>query len=316
MKKPVNTAIFRLLVYALGFLPLGTPSNVQVASAQESSARPLRASVGADVPRAISQEPPVYPQSAIDERVEGKVVLHVIIGGDGRVKEATVMSGPAILAAPCVEAVKTWTYDPVRLNAAPIELDTTVTLNFLLGPPATVSINNKSPNAHPTISPEGSFAKNTYRNDFFGFSYTLPGEWHKSSVTPGALPSGAYYLFIGDRDTGQPLLNRVTVVADPKSENQPGASTQEYLSAYIRAQVRNANAKVVRQPSSFVAGENNFYRADYKWVHNGTTVYSSMVCIERNNYWLSWSFAAPSQRDFDDAMNTVQNISFDRSTSR
>ena len=109
---------------------------------------------------------------------------------------------------------------------------------------------------------EGSFVQNTYRNDFFGFSYALPREWRKGSVVPAALPPGAYYLFIGDRNTGHSLLNRVMVVADPESKNQPGVSTQEYLSAYIRAQVRNANAEVIREPSSFVSGENNFYRAD------------------------------------------------------
>jgi hypothetical protein len=160
----------------------------------------------------------------------------------------------------------------------------------------------------------GSFVRNTYRNDFFGFSYTLPGEWHKSRVAPAALPSGAYYLFIGDRNTGHSLLNRVTVVADPESESRPGVSTQEYLSAYVRAQVRNANAEVIREPSSFVSGENNFYRADYKWVQTGTTVYSSMVCTKRNSYWLSWNFVTPSQHDLDDAVNTLQNISFDRSS--
>jgi len=160
---------------------------------------------------------------------------------------------------------------------------------------------------------DGSFVHNTYRNDFFGFSYTLPGEWHKCKVVPAALPSGAYYLFTGDRNTGHSLLNRVTVVADPESESGPGVSTQEYLSAYVRAQVRNAHAEVIREPSSFVSGENNFYRADYKWVENGTTVYSSMVCTKRNSYWLSWSFATPSQHDLDDAVKTLQNIPFDRS---
>jgi len=160
----------------------------------------------------------------------------------------------------------------------------------------------------------GSFVRNTYRNDSFGFSYTLPGEWHKSMVAPAALPSGAYYLFIGDRNTGHSLLNRVTVVADPESENLPGVSTQEYLSAYVRAQVRNANAEVIREPSLFVSGENNFYRADYKWLENGTTVYASMVCTKRNSYWLSWNFVTPSQHNLDDAVNTLQNISFDRSS--
>jgi hypothetical protein len=160
----------------------------------------------------------------------------------------------------------------------------------------------------------GSFVRNTYRNDFFGISYTLPGEWHKSRVAPAALPSGAYYLFIGDRNTGHSLLNRVMVIADPESGSRPEVSTQEYLSAYVRAQLRNANAEVIREPSSFVSEENNFYRADYKWVENGINVYSSMVCTKRNSYWLSWNFVAPSQHDLDDALNTLQNISFDRSS--
>jgi hypothetical protein len=179
---------------------------------------------------------------------------------------------------------------------------------------ATILVNcQQSTKSSTTPKPDdGSFVQNTYRNDFFGFSYTLPGEWHKSRTAPAALPSGAYYLFIGDRDTGHFLLNRVMVVADPESENQPGVSVQEYLSAYIRAQVRNANAEVIREPSSFVSGKNNFYRADYKWVENGITVYSSMVCTTRKSYWLSWSFVTPSQRDLDDAVNTLRNISFDR----
>src|SRR6267378_4442257 len=80
---------------------------------------------------------------------------------------------------------------------------------------------------------DGSFVRNTYRNDFFGFSYVLPGEWHKSRVAPAAiaaLPPGAYYLFVGDRDTGHSRLNRVMVIADRESKNRPGISTQEYLS--------------------------------------------------------------------------------------
>jgi hypothetical protein len=191
-------------------------------------------------------------------------------------------------------------------------------LLFVLLCAATPLVNcQQSTRSRTTPKPDdGGFVQNTYRNDFFGFSYTLPGEWQKSRVTPAALPSGAYYLFIGDRDTGNSLLNRVMVVADPESENRPGVSTQEYLSAYIRAQVRNANAEVIREPSSFVSGKNNFHRADYKWVENGITVYSSMVCITRKSYWLSWNFVTPSQRDLDDAVNTLQHISFDRASPR
>jgi hypothetical protein len=111
-------------------------------------------------------------------------------------------------------------------------------------------------------------------------------------------------------------LNRVVVIADPKSESAPGVSTQEYLSAFIRAQVRSIKAEVIREPSSFVSGENSFYRADYKRIENGITVYNSILCIEIKSYWLSWNFATPSQRDLDDAVITLQRISFDRASSR
>ena len=66
------------------------------------------------------------------------------------------------------------------------------------------------------------------------------------------------------------------VVADPASENRHGVYAQEYLSAYVRAQVRTAKAEVIRQTSTLVSGENSFCRADYKWLNNGTTVYGSI----------------------------------------
>jgi hypothetical protein len=178
---------------------------------------------------------------------------------------------------------------------------------------STILVDCQQANTNATASKpdEGSFVQNTYKNNFFGFSYTLPEEWHESSVRPTSLPPGTYYLFICDRDTGRSLLNRIMIVADPEGHNRPGTSTQEYLSAYIRAQAKYFGAEVTREPSRFVQGEITFYRADYKRVENGTTVYNSMVCTKRNNYWLSWNFASPSQRDFDDAVNTIQRISFD-----
>jgi hypothetical protein len=175
----------------------------------------------------------------------------------------------------------------------------------------------QSTKSNTTPKPDdGSFVRSTYRNAFFGFTYKLSEDWHKSRVKPSPLPSGAYYLFIGDRDTGHSLLNRVMVVADPEGESGPGVSTQEYLSAYIRAQRRNADAAVIREPSSFVSGGSSFYREDYKWVENGVTVYSSMACTERTSYWLCWNFVTPSQRDLDDAVNTLQNVSFNRPSPR
>ncbi len=192
-----------------------------------------------------------------------------------------------------------------------------LSLFVLLCAATTLASCQQSTKGSATLRPDsGNFAQNTYRNDFFGFSYTLPKEWHKSSVSPSPLPSGAYYLFIGDRETGHALLNRVTIVADPESANRPAVSAQEYLSAFIRAEVRQSHAEVTRELSSFSSGGRDFYRADYKWVNNGTTTYSSMVCAERNGYWLDWTFTTASQHDLDDALDTLQHVSFDNPSSR
>ena len=156
----------------------------------------------------------------------------------------------------------------------------------------------------------GSFAQNTYRSDFFGFSYTLPKGWYRSRVSPSPLPAGDYYLFIGDRNTGHARLSRVIVVAVP-DDKTTGPSPQDFVSAFIRAQVRDFHAEVIRQGSSFSSGGGNFYRADYKWVNDGMTIYSSFVCVKRNGYWLSWNFWTPSQQDLDDSATTLQNIAFD-----
>src|SRR5215467_4697200 len=96
----------------------------------------------------------------------------------------------------------------------------------------------------------GVFVQNTYKSDFFGFSYLLPKEWHRSRVTPNALPRGAYYLFIGDRYTDHPLLTRVMIVADPESNN-PGLSGKEYLSAVVRGEVTQSKAEITSAPFAF-----------------------------------------------------------------
>jgi len=162
----------------------------------------------------------------------------------------------------------------------------------------------------------GSFIENTYKSDFFGFSYLLPGEWQKSRAVGGPPPPGAYYLFIGDRHTGHPLMSRVIVIADAQSNYHSRLSAQQYVSTVIDRQIEHAHGDLIRLPSAFVVGGNHFERADYKTVQDGVTLYKSMVCTDRNGYWLSWTFAAPSERELDDAVNTLQHVSFDRRSPR
>ncbi len=81
----------------------------------------------------ISQSSPVYPILARQARIEGDVVLHAIIDRDGHVSELQVVSGSALLAKAALDAVRTWRYQPTLLNGEPVEVDTTITVSFLLG---------------------------------------------------------------------------------------------------------------------------------------------------------------------------------------
>jgi TonB family protein len=75
---------------------------------------------------------PAYPRAAMDQRIQGTVRLHIIIGKDGKVLQAEVVSGHPVLAQAALEAVRMREYKPVLLNGVPVEVDTTVDAVFSL----------------------------------------------------------------------------------------------------------------------------------------------------------------------------------------
>jgi len=75
---------------------------------------------------------PKYPSVAMHQHLTGTVNLHVVIGVDGGVKEVEFVSGPAIFAQPTIDAVRQWKYKPPKANGQPVEVDTTVEVEFSL----------------------------------------------------------------------------------------------------------------------------------------------------------------------------------------
>jgi protein TonB len=72
---------------------------------------------------------PMYPPLT-DKRVDGTVVLHVLIGKDGAVKSTKYVSGPETCGWYAVKAVLQWRYEPTLMNGVPVEVDTTVSVVF------------------------------------------------------------------------------------------------------------------------------------------------------------------------------------------
>jgi TonB family protein len=75
---------------------------------------------------------PEYPEDALQQKVQGAVVLEVQIGQDGGVEDAHVVSGPPQLAKASTDAVKQWRFQPRLVNGRPEPMQTRVTLNFKL----------------------------------------------------------------------------------------------------------------------------------------------------------------------------------------
>jgi protein TonB len=80
-----------------------------------------------------SAVPPAYPITAKAAGIEGKVVLKGVVGTDGKMRDLRVIRGRDELRQAAIDAVMRWVYHPYTHNGAPVEVETTVTVNFTMG---------------------------------------------------------------------------------------------------------------------------------------------------------------------------------------
>ncbi len=75
---------------------------------------------------------PVYPPLAKSARIQGHVIFAAIIGRDGTIQNLTLVSGHPLLVPAAQAAVSQWAYRPTLLNGEPVEVQTTIDVNFTL----------------------------------------------------------------------------------------------------------------------------------------------------------------------------------------
>lgn len=78
----------------------------------------------------IRQVKPVYPPLAKQARIQGVVVLEAVISKQGTIDNLRVITGHPLLIQSAIDAVKQWQYKPTLLNGEPVEVVTTITVNF------------------------------------------------------------------------------------------------------------------------------------------------------------------------------------------
>jgi len=75
---------------------------------------------------------PMYPPQAIQQKMEGSVVLQAWVGKDGSVRDLKLVRGYFALGRAAVDAVKQWRFKPYSLNGRPTDFQTYITINFKL----------------------------------------------------------------------------------------------------------------------------------------------------------------------------------------
>jgi len=92
----------------------------------------IRVSQGVTQGLLIHKIEPVYPPLARQARIQGQVLLHAVISRSGEITELSLISGHPMLAPAAIDAVRQWRYHPYLLNGEPIEVETSITVNFEL----------------------------------------------------------------------------------------------------------------------------------------------------------------------------------------
>ena len=85
-----------------------------------------------EAPVMLSCEPPVYPAIVREAGIDGTVSVRVLIGVNGKVKDARVVDGPAALCDAALASARTALFKPALQGVHPVEVWVVIPIVFQL----------------------------------------------------------------------------------------------------------------------------------------------------------------------------------------
>ena len=79
---------------------------------------------------AIKTVKTVYPPAALTEKVQGQVMVKMVVSETGDVESAELVSGNAVLGKAAVEAAMKWKFRPYIRNGKPVKANVTLPFDF------------------------------------------------------------------------------------------------------------------------------------------------------------------------------------------
>jgi protein TonB len=111
---------------------LGAPIAIVDPPPPPAPKKPFRVGGAIRAPVRVRNVMPIYPAIAQAARISGSVTIDAVIGTDGAVRDARVLSGTPLLNQAALDAVRQWRYTPTMLNGEPVQVVMTVTVDFRL----------------------------------------------------------------------------------------------------------------------------------------------------------------------------------------
>jgi len=99
------------------------------------STDPVPVSEGVVLSNLIHTVKPTYPRLAVITRTQGAVILEAVITREGTIDKSrlrVLTTASPLLTPAAIEAVEQWRYRPTLLSGKPVEVLTTITVNFTL----------------------------------------------------------------------------------------------------------------------------------------------------------------------------------------
>ncbi len=166
---------------------------------------------GVSAPTVISKTEPQYSEEARKARLQGTVLIALVVGEDGEPRNVRVLKSLGLgLDEKAMETVRTWRFAPGQKEGAPVPVLATIQVNFRLGDVASY-----------------------WRLD--GALYNLPAGASRPlilmPVFPPASPSresGSVTLALDVDEQGSPVDIRVEKSSDPKWEEELIAAVRKW----------------------------------------------------------------------------------------
>ncbi|HEX6273029.1 MAG TPA: TonB family protein, partial [Polyangiaceae bacterium] len=96
------------------------PAPAPIVREKPAVKKPIRLTEDMPKPVQLVKNTPSYPPDAKAAGIEGAVIVRYVIAEDGSVRDVKALKGPPELHAVCVEAVKTWRFQPILVDGSPV----------------------------------------------------------------------------------------------------------------------------------------------------------------------------------------------------